>query len=105
LFALIQSRTPKQELSRVIAGMNIQNALFIVVAAVAGIAVQRFFGWTIPQVFLALAIANVLVAIYIFTIVPEFLMRFLSWVLVRAMYRLQLHSIEKNVPDEGPALI
>jgi hypothetical protein len=26
LFALIQSRTPKDELSRVIAGMNIQNA-------------------------------------------------------------------------------
>lgn len=105
LFALIQSRTPKDELSRVIAGMNIQNALFIVVAAVIGIVVQRFFGWTIPQVFLALAIANALVAIYIFTIVPEFAMRFLSWVLVRTMYRLKLHGIEKNVPDEGPALI
>ena len=50
---------------------------------------QRFLGWTIPQVFLALAIANALVAIYIFTLVPEFLMRFLSWVLVRALYRLR----------------
>ncbi len=105
LFALIQSRTPSGELSRVIAGMNIQNAFFIVGAAVIGIVVQRFFGWTIPQVFLALAIANALVAIYIFTIVPEFAMRFLSWVLVRTMYRLKLHGIEKNVPDEGPALI
>ena len=105
LFALIQSRTPKEELSRVIAGMNIQNAGFIVLAAVLGIVVQRFMGWTIPQVFLALAIANALVAIYIFTIVPEFAMRFLSWVLVRTMYRLKLHGIEKNVPDEGPALI
>src|SRR5690606_29274585 len=52
LFALIQSRTPKAELSRVIAGLNIQNSLFIVTAAVLGIAVQRFLGWTIPQVFL-----------------------------------------------------
>ena len=33
LFALIQSRTPGDELSRVIAGMNIQNSLFIVGAA------------------------------------------------------------------------
>lgn len=105
LFALIQSRTPRDELSRVIAGMNIQNALFIVVAAVIGIAVQRFLGWTIPQVFLALAIANTLVAIYIFTIVPEFLMRFLSWVLVRALYRLKIRGVEQHVPDEGPALI
>ncbi|MBF6024137.1 MFS transporter [Lysobacter niastensis] len=105
LFALIQSRTPRSELSRVIAGMNIQNSGFIVLAAVLGIALQRYLHWSIPQVFLALAIANVIVAIYIFTIVPEFLMRFLSWVLVRGLYRLKLHGIEKNVPDEGAALI
>ncbi|MET0655462.1 MAG: MFS transporter [Pseudoxanthomonas sp.] len=105
LFALIQSRTPRAELSRVIAGMNIQNAAFIVLAAVVCIVLQRFLGWSIPQLFLALAIANAVVAIYIFTLVPEFLMRFLSWVLVRAMYRLRLHGIEKNVPDEGAALL
>ena len=62
-------------------------------------------GLSIPQVFLALAIANVVVAIWIFTIVPEFLMRFLSWVMVRALYRLRLHGIEENVPDEGAALL
>ncbi len=105
LFALIQSRTPREELSRVIAGMNIQNAAFIVLAAVLCIVLQRFLGWSIPQLFLALAIANALVAIWIFTLVPEFLMRFLSWVLVRAFYRLRLHGIEKNVPDEGAALL
>lgn len=104
LFALIQSRTPKQELSRVIAGMNIQNALFIVVAAVIGIAVQRFAHWTIPQLFLALAIANVCVAIWIFTLVPEFLMRFLSWVLVRTLYRLRTSGID-HIPDDGAALV
>ncbi|HEY1139596.1 MAG TPA: MFS transporter [Lysobacter sp.] len=105
LFALIQSRTPRSEISRVIAGMNIQNAGFIVLAAVLGIVVQRFFGWTIPQVFLALAIANVVVAIYIFTLVPEFMMRFLSWVFVRVLYRMRPHGIEQHVPDEGAALI
>ena len=105
LFALIQSRTPRQELARVIAGMNIQNAMFIVGAALVGIALQRVFGWSIPQLFLALAIANMVVAIYIFTIVPEFAMRFLSWLMVRTLYRLRLHGIEKNVPDEGAALL
>ncbi|MFT3755013.1 MAG: MFS transporter [Pseudoxanthomonas sp.] len=134
LFALIQSRTPKSELSRVIAGMNIQNSLFIVVAAIVGIALQLEHialpgfrlpifgldiprvvlpmpGLTIPQVFLALAIANAVVAIYIFTIVPEFLMRFLSWLLVRTLYKLRLHGIEGDsaarpgVPDEGAALL
>lgn len=104
LFALIQSRTPRAELSRAIAGMNIQNAAFIVLAAALGLAVQRLLGWSIPQVFLALAIANVLVAIWIFTIVPEFLMRFLSWVLVRTLYRLRVQGID-HIPDEGAALV
>ncbi|MBB1062147.1 MFS transporter [Marilutibacter spongiae] len=105
LFALIQSRTPRNELSRVIAGLNIQNSGFIVLAALSGLAAQKALGWSIPQVFLALAILNTLVALWIFSIVPEFLMRFLSWVLVRALYRLRAKGIEQHVPDEGPALL
>lgn len=105
LFALIQSRTPKGELSRVIAGMNIQNAGFIVLAAVLGIVGLQYAHLSIPQLFLALAVANTLVALWIFTVVPEFLMRFLSWVLVRTLYRLRAQGIEENVPDEGPALL
>lgn len=97
LFALIQSRTPSRELSRVIAGMNIQNAVFIVLAAVGGVALQQLLGWTIPQLFLALGIASVVVAAYIFTIVPEFLMRFLSWLLVRTLYRLRVRGVESTL--------
>ena len=104
LFALIQSRTPKAEMSRVFAGLNIQNSGFIVAAALLGLAAQRVLGWTIPQVFLALAVANTLVAVWIFAIVPEFLMRFLSWVLVRTLYRLRARGID-HIPEEGPALV
>lgn len=105
LFALIQSRTPRRELSRVIAAMNIQNAAFIVVAAVIGVAALQYLHWSIPKLFLALAIAHTLVALWIFTVVPEFLMRFLSWLLVRVLYRLRARGIEEYVPDEGPALL
>ena len=105
LFALIQSRTDKSEMSRVFAALNIQNSGFIVLAAVLGLLTQSLLGWTVPQLFLALAIGNVVVAVYIFSIVPEFLMRFLSWVMVRTLYRLRVHGVEANVPDEGAALI
>jgi 1-acyl-sn-glycerol-3-phosphate acyltransferase len=104
LFALVQSRTPKAELSRVIAGNNILNALLIVAAAACGIAAQQLLHWSIPTFFLALAIANAVVALYIFTLVPEFLMRFLSWLLVKSLYRLRVDGIA-HVPDEGPALV
>jgi len=116
LFALIQSRTPKSELARVMAGLNIQNSLFIVSAAVIGIVLQieamTIFGariplpgFSIPQIFLTLAIANAVVALYIFSIVPEFFMRFFSWLMVRSLYRLRVDGVEAHVPDAGPALI
>jgi 1-acyl-sn-glycerol-3-phosphate acyltransferase len=105
LFALIQSRTPKDELSRVIGALNIQNSGFVVASSVLCLLLRQWAHWTIPQLFLALAIANTLVAIWIFTIVPEFLMRFLSWVLVRTLYRLRVRGVEANVPDEGAAVL
>ncbi|HXH00625.1 MAG TPA: MFS transporter, partial [Xanthomonadaceae bacterium] len=104
LFALIQSRTPPTEISRVIAGMNIQNAALVVTAAVLSIVVQRYLDLSIPQVFLALAALNTLVALWIFSIVPEFAMRFVSWLLVKSLYRLRLRGIE-HIPDTGAVLI
>jgi 1-acyl-sn-glycerol-3-phosphate acyltransferase len=105
LFALIQSRTEKHMLSRVIAGMNIQNAVFIVSAAVIGIVLQRYLDFSIPQVFLLLSLLNFLVLVYLMVLVPEFFMRFLAWIYIRLMYRIEIHGVEKNVPDEGPALL
>ena len=38
-------------------------------------------GFTVPQLFLAVGIANAIVAAYIFLLVPEYLLRFLAWIL------------------------
>jgi 1-acyl-sn-glycerol-3-phosphate acyltransferase len=103
LFALVQSRAERSELSRVIAGNNIINAMFMVVAAAFGIGLSTL-GFTIPQIFLATALLNALVAIYIYTLVPEFLMRFLSWILVNTLYRIKVEGLER-IPDEGAALL
>ena len=45
-----------------------------------------------------------LVAVYIFTLVPEFLMRFITWVLVNTLYRVRVEGMQ-HVPEEGPALL
>ena len=103
LFALVQSRAPRHELSRVIAGNNIINALFMVAAAGFGIGLGAL-GLSIPQIFLATALLNAVVALYIYTLVPEFLMRFLSWILVSTLYRIKVDGLGR-VPDEGPALL
>ncbi|PKM02987.1 MAG: glycerol acyltransferase, partial [Gammaproteobacteria bacterium HGW-Gammaproteobacteria-6] len=103
LYALIQSRADPERLSRIIAANNILNALFMVVAALMAMALFRA-GLNIPQVFLLNALLNVLVAVYIFSLVPEFTMRFMSWLIVGVLYRLRTRGTDR-VPDEGPALV
>ena len=103
LFALVQSRAERSELSRVIAGNNIVNALFIVGAAAFGLGLSAL-GLSIPRILLVTAVLNALVAIYIYTLVPEFLMRFLSWILVNTLYRIKVEGLER-IPDEGAALL
>ena len=103
LYALIQTRSEKSHQSRVIAANNILNALFMVGSA--GISLVLFsFGFSIPQLFLATAIFNAVVAAYIYTLVPEFLLRFIVWILVHSIYRLEKHDIER-IPEEGAALL
>ena len=103
LFAFVQSRTPRERLSRVIAGNNIINALLIVLAAVFGLVLGRL-GMDAATIFLLAALFNVLVAVYIFTLVPEFLMRFITWVLVNTLYRVRVDGMQ-HLPEEGPALL
>ncbi|HXF67347.1 MAG TPA: MFS transporter [Burkholderiales bacterium] len=103
LYALIQSRSEPTHRSRVIAGNNILNAVFIVAAALFAIVLFEA-GLTIPQLFLVTALMNAAVALYIYTLVPEFLMRFLVWLLVHSVYRLEKSGLE-NIPEQGPALL
>jgi 1-acyl-sn-glycerol-3-phosphate acyltransferase len=103
LFALIQLRCDPAHISRTIAGMNILNALFMVAAA--GLAILLLGqGFTIPQLFLITALLNAVVAIYIFSLVPEFLMRFLAWLLIHTIHRV--HTVDaERIPAEGPAVL
>jgi len=103
LYALIQQRAPREATSRVIAANNILNAVFIVAAALFGAMLLKL-GLTIPELLLVTGILNVVVAAYIYTLVPEFLLRFLSWLLIHFIYRLRKSGLE-NIPDEGPALL
>ena len=103
LYALVQQRSEPSHLSRVIAGNNILNAVFMVAAAIIAV-VMLNRGLNIPQLLLLMAIFNAAVAVYIFGLVPEFLMRFIVWMLVNIGYRLKTRGLE-NIPDEGPAVV
>lgn len=103
LYTFIQSRSDRETRSQVIAGNNVINSLFMVVASVMlmGLYAMKF---TIPQIFMILAVMNALTAIYIYTVVPEFMYRFFSWCLTNIIYRFKIHNRER-LPVNGPALI
>ncbi len=103
LYALVLQRSAESHRARIIACNNILNALFMVLASVLAIG-WLAAGMTIPQLFILAAVLNALVAAYIYTLVPEFLMRFLTWVLVNTMYRIKVSGLE-NIPERGPALL
>lgn len=103
LYALIQKRAKRRHLSRIIAANNIINTVFMVIASLMAIAVLSL-GFSIPELFLILAALNVVVAIYIYSLLPEFMMRFLAWVLISLLYRIRSTGLE-NVPSKGPAIV
>jgi len=103
LYALIQARSEPSHRSRIIAANNILNALFIVASAVGAIALLGA-GLSIPQLFLVVGLMNAVVAAYIYTLVPEFLMRFLAWILIHTVYRVQQEGLD-NIPEEGPCVV
>jgi 1-acyl-sn-glycerol-3-phosphate acyltransferase len=103
LMALVQQRSEPEHLSRVIAGNNIINALLMVLSAVVAIVVLSS-GFSIAQLFLLVAIFNALVALYIYSLVPEFLMRFLVWLLIHSIYHIKAKDLEK-IPDNGAAVL
>jgi 1-acyl-sn-glycerol-3-phosphate acyltransferase len=103
LYALVQQRARPEALSRVIGANSILNALFMVAAALIG-AFALDHGFTVLHVLLAAGLLNAAVAVYIYALVPEFLLRFAAWILAHSIYRLDKRGAER-IPENGPALI
>jgi len=103
LYALVQQRSDEKKRSRIIAANNVLNALFMVVASLYGLFALKA-GITIPTLFLIMAIMNAAVALFIFMLVPEFIMRLLVWLLIHTVYRVNKIDLDK-IPHEGPLVL
>lgn len=104
LYAVLQQRAQPGERARIIAANNIFNALFMVVSALAAMLFLTVLGLSIPQYFLLLALINALVTLYVFSQVPEFIWRFVSYLLSHSMYRVQSRGLE-HIPSTGAAVL
>ncbi len=93
LYAIVQSRSAPKKRSRMIASNNIINSLFMTVSA-GGSALLISIGFSIPEVFLTVAIMNAVVAIYICKLLPEELIRSITRTLFRLLNRVEVHGME-----------
>jgi 1-acyl-sn-glycerol-3-phosphate acyltransferase len=103
LYALIQQRSDPAYRSRIIAANNILNALFLVASAGLALGLLQA-GLDIAQLFLVIGVMNAVVALFIYLLVPEFLMRFLAWLLVSTFYRVRTAGLD-NIPEQGACLV
>ncbi|WP_028996292.1 MFS transporter [Azohydromonas australica] len=103
MYALVQMRAQPTHRARIIAANNILNALFMIASSlIAGALLQA--GLDVPQIFLLTGLANAVVALYIFLLVPEYLLRFASWIVTHAVYRFRVQG-EDHIPTTGAALL
>ena len=103
MYALIQLRSQPSHRARVIAANNILNALFMIVSSV-GAGAMLGAGFSVPEIFLAVALLNAAVGAYIFLLVPEYLLRFVAFLLSRLMRRFKVEG-DDNIPVAGAAII
>ncbi|MDD9907419.1 MAG: acyl-[ACP]--phospholipid O-acyltransferase [Rhodospirillaceae bacterium] len=93
LYAILQSRSEEAFRSRIIAANNILNALFMVAGAAAA-ALLLTLGFSVPAIFLALAIGNGIVAIYVCGLLPDALIKGLVISLLKLLYRVEIKGME-----------
>jgi 1-acyl-sn-glycerol-3-phosphate acyltransferase len=103
LYVIMQTRSAVRQRARVIAANNILNALFMVVGAIVAAALLAL-GFTIPTLFGIAAFCNLLIAAYIYRLMPVFLLRLAASALIHSIYRIEKRGFE-HIPEDRPAVI
>ena len=103
LYAFIQDSANPENRSRIIGANNIINAIFMVSSAMLAVLVSKFGGNVIDILWVLLGL-HILVSIYVFSVVPLFLIRFITWLITHTTYNIKKNGLE-NIPENGSALI
>lgn len=104
LYAILQARSPKSQVSRFIASNNIMNALFMVTSSVVTV-VLFAIGFTVPEVFLVIAALSLIVAIYIIRLLPQDLVQSIVRAALRILYRVEVKGLQNYQKVSNKAVI
>ncbi len=104
LYAYIQQRSDSREKGRVVAANNFYQTIGMLIASAAMWLCYTRLHWSATAIMLAFGVSLLLVTAYIVTIVPDYLVRFVLWLLTHSLFRIRING-QENVPFTGPALL
>ena len=98
-FSAVQAWANADQRARVIAAVNVLNAVFMVVGAIV-LAVLQKLGLSTPLLFALIGVANLIVAVVIARTLPTSWLNDLLSIVFRTLYRLEVTGLE-NVAKAG----
>jgi acyl-[acyl-carrier-protein]-phospholipid O-acyltransferase/long-chain-fatty-acid--[acyl-carrier-protein] ligase len=104
LNALLQQRADDHEKGRLMATSNMVNTLGGLSSAAMVFTLTEWFHASSAFLFVLAGSLTLVATVIVLTLVPDFFMRFLLWLLTHTIYRIKIVGTP-NVPVRGPALI
>jgi len=104
LNALLQQRSGGDEKGRLMATNNFLNTVAIMLASAALSLLSGTFRLAPDRILLVFGALTLVSSLYLLAVVPEFLVRFVLWLLTHTVYRIRIVG-QEHVPFRGPALL
>lgn len=103
LYAILQHRSEESHKARVIASNNIMNALFMSGAAILVMLLLKK-NFTIPQIFMTMALMNLVVMVQSCRLLPGALVKSILRMLLHFLYRVEIKGLE-NYDKSGDRVV
>ncbi len=99
LATILQDRTKEETRAQIMAGSSITDSIFMVGCAVIA-ALLISSGWEVKHLFFAFSLANLVVAIFICRLLPDYLLKTILQFLFKLLYRVEIRGFE-NIEKAG----
>jgi acyl-[acyl-carrier-protein]-phospholipid O-acyltransferase / long-chain-fatty-acid--[acyl-carrier-protein] ligase len=104
LNAYLQQRSENHEKGRIIATNNFYNTVGLVLASAALKGLHGKLHVSPDKLMLIFGVVTLVSSVYIVSVVPEFLVRFVLWLATHTLFKIRIVG-QENVPFRGPALL
>jgi len=104
LYALVQQRSQREEKGKLLATTNFLGTLGVLLASGIFWFLRDLIQLQADRIIMILGLVTLGATVYILTILPDYLVRFVLWLLTHSIYKIRIVG-QEGVPFRGPALL